>query len=248
MHRHALTDSQWARVLPLLPPGRPGPKAKLGDRHFVDAVLYRAKTGLPWRDLPERFGPWKNVFNRFSRWARAGLWQRRFESLQLQVDPRGCIVDACVVRAHLDACGAKGGGCNAFGRSRGGFSTKVHALVDYKGRPLRLVLTPGQRHEMVAAGELLEAAQGEALLGDTSYDSNDFIQQIEARGMRAVIPPHPGRKQPRPLDETVYRQRYLVELCFHRLKRFRAVATRYDKMARNFLALLHLACAWLWLN
>src|SRR6185436_15215822 len=93
----------------MLPTQRPGPVSKLGDRQFIDAVLYRAKTGVPWRDLPERFGPWKTVYNRFSRWAKRGVWRKVFKALQLQVDETGSIVDATIVRAHQDAAGGKGG-------------------------------------------------------------------------------------------------------------------------------------------
>lgn len=109
MHRHALTDKQWERLQELLPVHRPGPESKLGDRVFIDAVLYRAKTGCPWRDLPERFGPWKSVYNRFYNWADRGAWLRIFEALQFDVDESGSIVDASVVRAHQDASGGKGG-------------------------------------------------------------------------------------------------------------------------------------------
>ena len=109
MHRHALTDKQWERLQELLPDQRPGPESKLGDRVFIDAVLYRAKTGCPWRDLPERFGPWKSVYNRFYNWADRGAWLRIFEALQFDVDESGSIVDASVVRAHQDASGGKGG-------------------------------------------------------------------------------------------------------------------------------------------
>jgi transposase len=109
VHRHALTDRQWERLQGLLPERRPGPASKLGDRHFVDAVLYRTKTGCPWRDLPERFGPWKSVYNRFYNWAERGVWARIFKSLQLDVDETGSIIDASVVRAHQDASGGKGG-------------------------------------------------------------------------------------------------------------------------------------------
>jgi transposase len=108
MGRHALTDQQWVRLQQLLP-SRRGPKSNLGDRLFIDAVLYRAKTGLPWRDLPERFGPWKTVYNRFCSWARAGLWEQIFRELQLEVDDTGSILDASVVRAHQEAAGGKGG-------------------------------------------------------------------------------------------------------------------------------------------
>ncbi len=109
MHRHALTDSQWARLQRVLPPQQTGPRPILGDRTFIEAVLYRAKTGLPWRDLPERFGPWKSVYNRFSNWARKGHWAAIFRELQIEVDETGSIVDGSVIRAHQDASGGKGG-------------------------------------------------------------------------------------------------------------------------------------------
>jgi transposase len=76
---------------------------------FLDAVIYRAKTGMPWRDLPERFGPWKSVYNRFANWARRGVWSSIFKALQMRVDKTGSIVDASVIRAHQDASGGKGG-------------------------------------------------------------------------------------------------------------------------------------------
>jgi transposase len=109
MHRHGLTDAQWRRVQRVVPKQKAGPEALLGDRLFIEAVLFRAKTGLPWRDLPERFGPWKSVYNRFNNWARKGHWATIFRELQLDVDETGSIVDGSVVRAHQDASGGKGG-------------------------------------------------------------------------------------------------------------------------------------------
>jgi len=107
MHRHALSDEQWERLKKVMPDRRRGPKTS--NRRFVDAVLYRAKTGVAWRDLPERFGPWKTVYNRFANWSRRGLWAHIFKALQLHVDGTGSIVDGSVVRAHQDASGGKGG-------------------------------------------------------------------------------------------------------------------------------------------
>lgn len=109
MQRHALTDAQWRRLQRVLPKQKAGPAATRGDRLFIEAVLFRAKTGLPWRDLPERFGPWKSVYNRFSNWAKKGHWATIFHELQLEVDETGSIVDGSVVRAHQDASGGKGG-------------------------------------------------------------------------------------------------------------------------------------------
>jgi transposase len=101
---------------------------------------------------------------------------------------------------------------------------------------------------MIAADELLAHARGRALIGDTGYDSNEFLTAVRAKGMKPVIHSRPERKKKHRLVRALYRQRYLVEVFFHNLKRFRAIATRYDKTARNYLALIHLACASLWLN
>jgi len=112
--RHALTDEQWEKLRTLIPASRPGPKPLIGDRTFIVAVLYRAKTGIPWRDLPVRFGPWKSVYNRFNNWSKAGVWELMFAALAvdpdlLEDDDDSSIVDATIVRAHLDSCGGKGG-------------------------------------------------------------------------------------------------------------------------------------------
>lgn len=81
----------------------------MGDRNFVNAVVWIAKTGAPWRDLPERFGPWKTVYNRFLRWAKKDAWQDIFRSLCINDDDVGAILDGSVVRAHQDAAGGRGG-------------------------------------------------------------------------------------------------------------------------------------------
>lgn len=101
---------------------------------------------------------------------------------------------------------------------------------------------------MTAAPELLAHARGKALIGDTGYDSNAFRRAVRSKGMTAVIHGKPERKRTPRLVRSLYRQRYVVEVFFHNLKRFRAVATRYEKTAKNYLALVQLACALLWLK
>jgi transposase len=109
MRRHEISDDRWERIKDLLPgqAGDPGVTAK-NNRTFVNAVLWIAKTGAPWRDLPERFGPWGSVWKRFDRWAKKGIWGRVFEALQ-DPDLEWMIFDSTVVRAHQHAAG-KGGG------------------------------------------------------------------------------------------------------------------------------------------
>ncbi len=113
MRRHALTDRQWERLRPLLPPrgiGRGRPRAD--DRTIVEGILWRLRTGAPWRDLPERFGPWRTVYSRFRRWQRAGVWDRVLAALQADGDAQGALdwrlhfLDGTTIRAHPHAAGA----------------------------------------------------------------------------------------------------------------------------------------------
>ena len=116
MERHTLTDAQWERLRPLLPPppsGRGRPRAD--DRMVVDGILWRLATGAPWRDLPDRFGPWKTVYSRFRRWQRAGVWDRALAALQADADATGDLdwmlhfLAGTTIRAHQSAAGAKKG-------------------------------------------------------------------------------------------------------------------------------------------
>jgi transposase len=136
------------------------------------------------------------------------------------------------------------------GRSRGGFSTKLHLRRDARGLPLALVLTPGEAHEARAFADLVEerAAGARCLLGDTGYDADWLRQELLLRGVLPVIPPHPVRQEPVPLDRELYRLRNRVERLVNRLKQFRVVATRYDKTAESFLAFVHLAAARVWMR
>jgi len=116
MRRHELTDEQWARLEPLLPPAKPwSGRPNLDHRQILNGILWLAKTGAPWRDLPERYGNWQTVYSRFRRWQRAGIWERILQTLQTNADARGQLdwslhlVDGTVVRAHQHAAGAKKG-------------------------------------------------------------------------------------------------------------------------------------------
>lgn len=110
MRRYGLSDRQWETISGLLPgrEGSVGATAK-DNRLFVEAVLWKYRAGVPWRDLPERFGDWKNVHRRFSRWAQGGVWDRVFEALTRDRDNEYLMIDSTIVRAHQHAAGAKGG-------------------------------------------------------------------------------------------------------------------------------------------
>jgi transposase len=137
----------------------------------------------------------------------------------------------------------------AIGRSRGGLSTKIHALVDALGRPLAFLLTPGQAHDLIGADALLPQMRADLLIADRAFDADArVLEPLAAAGKSAVIPPRANRLAPRAFDRKLYKERHLIENFFCKLKQFRAIATRYDKTARNFLAAIHLAAAIIWLN
>ena len=130
------------------------------------------------------------------------------------------------------------------GRSRGGLTTKIHVIVDALGNPLALSLTGGQVHDITQAETLAAEIEPGALLADKGYDADSFIKSLEVR----AIPPKSNRKIKRDGDFALYAERNLVESFFNSIKHFRAIATRYEKTARNFLAGLHLVCALAWLK
>ena len=139
-------------------------------------------------------------------------------------------------------------GEQAIGRSRGGLTTKIHALVDALGNPVELMLTPGQAHDLACAEALIDNVDPVALIGDKAFDSDAFVDALTERGITPVIPPKANRLAPRACDFALYCERNLVERFFNKLKQFRAIATRYDKLARNFLAGIQLASAIMLLN
>src|SRR6266516_2496794 len=124
----------------------------------------------------------------------------------------------------------------------------ISASVDALGNPVDLMLTPGQAHDLACAEPLLEEADPEALIGDKAYDADQLLDTLAQREITPVIPPKANRKTPRTCDFALYCERNLVERFFNKLKHFRAIATRYDKLARNFLAGVQLACAIILLN
>jgi putative transposase len=109
MVRQQLDERQWARVATFLEAERRAGRPPIDDRRFVEAVLWWRRTGVPWRDLPEAFGPWKTVFNRFDRWSKTGKWDRLFSALRTDVDDEWHSVDSTINRAHQHAAGGKGG-------------------------------------------------------------------------------------------------------------------------------------------
>ncbi|WP_210312654.1 IS5 family transposase [Rhizobium giardinii] len=248
--RYELNEAQWSRIAPFLP-GKAGDPGRTGtdNRLFVNGCLWILRSGAHWRDLPERYGKWKTVHRRFSRWCHAGVWERVFDALTADRDNQYLMIDSTIVRAHQRAASGKGGPRNqALGRSRGGLTTKIHMLADALGRPLRFIVTAGQVGDITQAPALLDGQVGKAMLADKAYDSNALRATIKAMDAEAVIPSNRTRKIIIPHDPIVYKHRNRIERCFNRLKHFRRFATRYERRIIHFTGLIHLATIMIWIG
>lgn len=269
IHRRGnLTDQQWQRLQPLLPDQNPPVgRPNLDHRKVINGILWILRTGSPWRDLPERYGHWQTVCGRFYRWRKQGVWQRIFQRLQQQAQRQGQLnweihfVDGSVIRAHQHAAGAADSDAEteALGYSKGGFSTKIHLRCEGNGLPITFLLTVGERHETVVFEQLMEqgAVQGAGggrprlrprrVSGDKGYSSGKIRRYLRRRGIRYTIPRKSNERRGGKFDKALYRERNRVERCFNRLKQNRRIATRYEKKAENYLAMLTLASIKLWL-
>lgn len=136
----------------------------------------------------------------------------------------------------------------ALGRSRGGFSTKIHVTVDALGNPLRVRLTAGQRHDSTQAQALLEGYACAYVIADRGYAAEALHDWIIQQGATPVIPPHQNSKHPRDYDRWLYRERHLVECFINKIKHFRRVFSRFDKLARRYLGFVQLASVLIWLR
>ncbi|MGB9364795.1 MAG: IS5 family transposase [Xanthobacteraceae bacterium] len=245
MERFVLTDAQWAKMEPhcLGKPTDPG-RSGSDNRRFVEAVLWIARTGSPWRDLPAFFGNWNTVFKRYRDWVKADVFLRLFEACSDEPDMEYAMVDATIVKVHRHGQGAKGGPqSQAIGRSKGGMTTKILALTDALGNLVRFVLLPGHRFDTVGVAPLIDGLTFGGFIADKAFDSNSIIAELNERGAKIVISQHPRRASPLPVDADLYKWRHLIENFFGKLKEFKRIAMRADKTDQSFAAIIHLAAA-----
>lgn len=273
MPRHSMTDFEWNSIRGFLPAERNGKPGRPWKHHrtIINGILFVLKTGIPWRDLPEEYGKYKTVYNRFRLWVKTGLWLKIVQKLIARLLKEGEIdfelwcIDGTVIRAHRSAAGALKGDLNseqsaekqALGRSRGGYSTKLHFLTDGQGIPLAVTATPGQKNEAPEFENVIEAClinmfrkvnRPEALAADKAYSSQAIRDSIAKRKIEDVIPTRSNETQNENFDSSKYRKRNIIERAIGWLKENRRIATRYEKHIENYLAMVHLAIARMIIN
>jgi transposase len=215
---------------------------------MIEAMIYIMRTGCPWRDLPSCFGPWQSVYTRFRRWSQTGLWSAILDGLAQRAKGKGRLIDSTHIKVHQDGANPEGGQQNqAIGRTKGGLNCKVTALVDGRGRVLQLGLSPGNAADLNAAKEIVLPAQV-YLVADKGYDSDEFRQEIREKGSEPCIPSRRNRRHPATYSKCRYATRHHVENFFQRVKRFRRIGTRYEKLDQTFLCMLTVAAVLDWLK
>ena len=267
--RYMITDGLWDVMEPLVNQAKRhkgGQPPVLPDRMFFEAILYLAHTGIPLRDLPGEFGSWDAVYNRFRRWVGSGALARLFESLT--ADPqfgevRRVPVDSTNVRAHRHAAGAarrsqhlgaeESALRQGLGRSRGGLTSEVVVIAADESTAIAVDVRPGQAHDAALLRPMLERTAArvgpvDQVVGDKAFDGEAQRRACTAVGAAAVIPAKANRVDPEPLDRDAYRERNRVERLFAKLKEFRRVATRYEKLKVTFLGMIHLALGFICLK
>ncbi len=263
MPRHRLRDAVWTSLHAKLV-AIPGIWKRDVERlrGFVEAVVYVLRTGVAWDDLPERFGQPNSLYRRYRRWAQQGIWDTLFESGIPEDELETVMVDATITKAQRFASGARGGGEEELGRSRGGLTTiigraddpsapqrgpegprGIHVLVDRRGRPLCYLLTPGQAADCRHAQALLEGVSFAWLIGDRAYDTDALRAWCAEHGVEAVIPSKRNRKVPIPHDRVRYRTRHRIENLFGRAKDYTRIVLRKDKTSRSYAGFVSLAFA-----
>ena len=247
MNRLMLSDEHWYKLKRIM--HHYGISDKPNLRVTIEGILYRMRTGCPWRDLPEFFGIWNSVYQQFNRWSAKNKWMDIFKALIVDPDLEWEFVDGSIVKAHQHSAGAATKENEAIGKSVAGNTTKIHMAVESCGFPIAFEISGGEVHACKQAPSFIQSLPtAQYTIADKGYDSEELRQLIRDKSSIPVIP----RKNNSTIgnadmDWGLYKYRHLVENVFARLKHFRSIATRYDKLKRNFASMLALACSYLWL-
>lgn len=233
-------------LLPLQRRGRP----RKDDRLVLEGILWIMRTGAPWRDLPPEFGRWKTIHWRLHHWTEIGVWKKIWDTLEKKSDHELHIIDSTSAKVHQHAMGAwKGKLFNRIGKTQGGWTTRIHVVVDSKGRPIKIKTAEGNRNDNLFAKRLLNGKRAHYVLADKAYDTIDIRKFIKNREKIPVIPKQAryGRKVVQTYDKAIYKYRRLVEQFFQRIKTWRSIATCYCKINAIYEGMVIIACMMFWL-
>jgi len=247
MPRFMLNDEHWSKLKPVLHDYGIYDKPNL--RLVIEGIFYRLRVGCPWRDLPSEFGFWNSIYQQFKRWYSKNKFMQIFKALVQDPDLEWEFIDGSIVKAHQHSTGAAGGKDQAIGRSVAGNSTKIHMAVDAYGLPIGFEITGGEVHDCKIAQEFFEKLPPtQYMVADKGYDSEKLRETIRKKSSIPIIPRKENSKKGNDdIDWGIYKLRHLVENLFARIKNFRAIATRYDKLKQNYISSVALACLYLWL-
>ena len=246
MPRTMLNDQQWSKLLSIFRNFDIYSKSNL--RNFVEAILYRIRTGCPWRDLPKEFGSYNSIFKKYNRWCKNYKLMKVFKLISSNADMEWVFIDGSHVRAHQHSAGIKD---QDISKSIGGNSSKIHLAVDADGNPIEIIISDGTTHDVKIAPKMIEKldlSETEVCCADKGYDSESLREQISAKKTKANIPRKSNTQSNNDhMDWYLYKIRHLVENAFCRLKQFRGIATRYDKLKCSYEGAVALACIFIWL-
>ena len=222
---------------------------RLSNLQVLNAILYVAEHCCKWRGLPPRFGNWHTIYMRMNRWSKSGVLDRVFEQLQRQQIVRlkleAVSLDSTIVKVHPDGTGALKNGPQSIGRSRGGWTTKLHMVAADARTAVTFSLSPGQAHDAPEGRKLLRRLGRQraspALVMDRAYEGDETRQLALDLGFTPVVPPLKSRRDPWVYDRQMYKRRNEIERLFRRLKGFRRIFSRFEKLDALFLGFIHFA-------
>jgi transposase len=243
-----LSDAQYRQIESCLPTQRGN--VTLDNRHVLNAILYVAEQGCKWRGLPTRFGNWHTIYTRMNRWVKSGVLDRVFAQLQqaqiIRIKIEAVALDSTIVKVHPDGMGGvTKNGPQAIGQSRGGWTTKIHLVAANARTALTFALSPGQAHDAPEGRKLLQRfgrrSRPTPLLMDRAYEGDETRQMAVESGYVPVVPPKHNRRTPWEYDRDLYKRRNEIERLFRRLKGFRRIFTRFEKLDVMFVSFITFA-------